>query len=910
MTVAIHDSGWTRATGLSTTNWNYFVMVESVKEALRSDGTPFVVVGDTGIKNGLLLAGSAPRFPILISLAAEAIADEEIAPLISYVANGGYILAGSSSFTRSNNGAFRPDFALASQMGLSCSPSTNNWLDNTNFIKQSGHRLVTDMPPGELVWRMPTSSEEVSWGTCAEHSDGGGYDGPHQIWQVSASGTNVLARGENGNPYLVVTPYGGGQFIYHAALQPLVGHGGHAPSMYAYLIFRRAIEWAFERAQRPLAKLSPWPYDYDATFIVRHDLENIVERITNINVSAWYEQQRGARGDYYFCTGAITNLSDFDAVKVGLQTAVSDYGATIGPHNGGLPNLVPACAVDSSAYVYWHWGPDEVLDLLPGSDYACNSMSISWAQMDSWVGTNQTRLWVAPYFNATREGSYKIEEQLGVKITGDQKLTPFPHWTLSTQTDGKRYAFLSEPTSEWFVNRTVAQSLEAWPPPDIHSFVTMHSAVDFYYGLGALVNLYSHTLATGLGEAGYLTPDYILYCANTNIHPRMWSANASSVYQWWLERSAAQVIAAYTNSGGECVTTIAIAGPHTNTAVEVLVPGRASFHGLVVHTNSGMAGTNDYRVSSGVIKVRAAAATTTVQVQYVPDPTANDDTYVLQADYPSIQAPGVLANDFSPSGSALTAVLLTNTPGVTLSNNGGFSCSSTGRYTVTYQAQDAQSNYSPPATVNVLVAATNGWYDDFMRAPTNASPLAPWVDVMGPPGGWTVANGLLMGAANWNTYAIAYNTNASWTNYLVEARIKFEPGAFGGGIGGRVAFDPATTNWVRYAAWVYPEGSPGGSLLLRLVKFTGWTSWSGTPLAWANLSAVGTNWHTIKLSFNANQIDVYFDDPVTPNISYSDSDSPYLSGAVSLELYNWPPYYGGGPSYNMSVDDVIVTPLQ
>src|SRR5580692_7978172 len=68
--VAIHDSELTRAlelmpatngtpTGLYTTgfqwwitNWPYFFMPDSVKEALRSDGTPFSVVGDSNIISG------------------------------------------------------------------------------------------------------------------------------------------------------------------------------------------------------------------------------------------------------------------------------------------------------------------------------------------------------------------------------------------------------------------------------------------------------------------------------------------------------------------------------------------------------------------------------------------------------------------------------------------------------------------------------------------------------------------------------------------------------------------------------------------------------------------------------------------------------------------------------------------
>jgi hypothetical protein len=81
MAVAIHDSGWTKLNGLSNTNWNYFVMPESVKEALRSDGTPYVVVSDLDIATGALMVNGTPKYPILISLAAEAIRDEEIAAL-------------------------------------------------------------------------------------------------------------------------------------------------------------------------------------------------------------------------------------------------------------------------------------------------------------------------------------------------------------------------------------------------------------------------------------------------------------------------------------------------------------------------------------------------------------------------------------------------------------------------------------------------------------------------------------------------------------------------------------------------------------------------------------------------------------------------------------------------------------
>jgi len=74
-----------------------------------------------------------------------------------------------------------------------------------------------------------------------------------------------------------------------------------------------------------------------------------------------------------------------------------------------------------------------------------------------------------------------------VKIAGDQKLTPFPHWMFSTRTPDKRYAMLSEPVSDWFVSGLVAQSLEPWHPPGVYTSQDLHNAVDFYYNLGALL---------------------------------------------------------------------------------------------------------------------------------------------------------------------------------------------------------------------------------------------------------------------------------------------------------------------------------------------------------------------------------------------------------------------------------------
>ena len=167
---------------------------------------------------------------------------------------------------------------------------------------------------------------------------------PHLVWQVQANGATVIAQGDGNVPYLLVKPYGKGYFIYDAALQPLIGHGGWAPGMYAYSIFRNAIQWAFQSAGLPVVKCSPWPYPYNAAVMFRHDMEAIPTNIIGIEKSAQYEHTNGASGDYYFCTGTLRldmpnpTLSNTIA---SLRRAITNDGATINSHNGGFTNINP-----------------------------------------------------------------------------------------------------------------------------------------------------------------------------------------------------------------------------------------------------------------------------------------------------------------------------------------------------------------------------------------------------------------------------------------------------------------------------------------------------------------------------------------------------------------------------------------
>src|SRR5437016_7227889 len=163
--VAIHDSELTRAletmpaaaptpNGAGTTgkqwwptNWHYFVMPEAIKEALRSDGTAFTVVGDSNITAGILLTNGLPKYPMVISLASEAIQDDEIAQFTNYVAAGGFLFVGSSAFTRNTNGMTRGDFAFASELGVHMTnPGLTNWAANSTFTKQLEHRIVSHIP--------------------------------------------------------------------------------------------------------------------------------------------------------------------------------------------------------------------------------------------------------------------------------------------------------------------------------------------------------------------------------------------------------------------------------------------------------------------------------------------------------------------------------------------------------------------------------------------------------------------------------------------------------------------------------------------------------------------------------------------------------------------------------------------
>ena len=100
---------------------------------------------------------------------------------------------------------------------------------------------------------------------------------------------------------------------------------------------------------------------------------------------------------------------------------------------------------------------------------------------------------------------------------GEQKISPFPHWTLSYNTSGMRYSHLSVPVSDWYVDNDISQRLET------HTTDSIRAGVDFFYTLGALINFYGH----GASNNGQVHQEYVTYSITK---PALWSTNTVGLH--------------------------------------------------------------------------------------------------------------------------------------------------------------------------------------------------------------------------------------------------------------------------------------------------------------------------------------------------------------------------------------------
>ncbi len=320
----------------------------------------------------------------------------------------------------------------------------------------------------------------------------------------------------------------------------------------------------------------------------------------------------------------------------------------------------------------------------------------------------------------------------------------------------------------------------------------------------------------------------------------------------------------------------------------------------------GYIGLDSFTYRAGDNRTNSAPATVFLTIYSNSPPAANADAFVLTMNRPfAAAAPGVLANDTDSDSDPLTAKVISNVQhgSLTLASEGSFDYipnpGYSGADSFTYVAHDGMSG-SALATVS-LWTATNGslFIDSFVR-PFDPGTLAPWIVRSGT---WQVSGGDLQGGSQAaQSYGAVYATN-SWRNYAVSARLRLPIGAYGAGVGGRV--DPATG--AHYAAWIYPENSPGGANIVKLIKFNSWTTFGyggmvSVPMAQAGLPAVGTNWHTVKLAFQDRRIAVYVDESML--ISMRDQEATYLeSGGCSIDMWS------DVTPYSINVTEVAVDSL-
>jgi hypothetical protein len=93
--------------------------------------------------------------------------------------------------------------------------------------------------------------------------------------------------------------------------------------------------------------------------------------------------------------------------------------------------------------------------------------------------------------------------------------------------------------------------------------------------------------------------------------------------------------------------------------------------------------------------------------------------------------------------------------------------------------------------------------------------------------------------------------------------------------------------------------------VLKVVKFSDWLNWgyngtNGMPMAQVNLTGTITNtWHTLKLTFQGTQIQVYYDSQSVTNVTDTEPNAgAYSQGGISLDMYQ----------AGISVTNVLVTP--
>jgi hypothetical protein len=228
------------------------------------------------------------------------------------------------------------------------------------------------------------------------------------------------------------------------------------------------------------------------------------------------------------------------------------------------------------------------------------------------------------------------------------------------------------------------------------------------------------------------------------------------------------------------------------------------------------------------------------------------------------------------ASSSSSWIVLSATSGTTPSTL-AVSVSQSGLAAGTYSGTITISSSAGTHTVSVnMTVATLLASEDF-----TTGTLDGWIpSSIGSFAGWSlVGGGLRYNGTGMNQL---YAGDTSWTDYSFQVQVDVENlNNYPGGIRGRV--NPSTG--AGYLVWIYP-----GNSNIRLYKANSWninnglTELSGSPGV-AGITAGGL--HTVQLSFQGSQIQVFFDG----NPAITANDSTYSSGLVALDVFNQPITY-------------------
>ena len=142
-------------------------------------------------------------------------------------------------------------------------------------------------------------------------------------------------------------------------------------------------------------------------------------------------------------------------------------------------------------------------------------------------------------------------------------------------------------------------------------------------------------------------------------------------------------------------------------------------------------------------------------------------------------------------------------------------------------------------------------------------------------GTWAVIDGVYdQSDTNTSNFPqIAYAGSTSWSNYAINATVRYVSGTFGPATTGRLN----TATGSRYTVLVYPT-STGGPNRARLIRLDDYASGGLLVLSDVTVTA-DTNWHNTSLVFSGSTIKWYYDGV----LKITATDTKYTTGAICFE---------------------------